>query len=165
MFETNAFAQHDLPKEELLCVELYFEIMRRIRQARGFALPTVLGVPLALSIDGPYPDQLNPKPIYRKSILDLGFTQKLIDEWVDEYYRDNKRICYELGEACRRDVAYGFINLKSPNIFFYQKAERSNNLIFLKHYNTLVEELDYRIRLTCHMMSLSEVRKIQEKLS
>src|SRR5690606_28241819 len=145
-------------------IELTFELVRRCRAARGYELPKVIGKPLAPSIEGPYPERLVDKPIVYKAVLEAGFTQELIDAWGDEFYKNNKGICYIKAEAERRIVYPFYLTKLNPiGIYFRQKAEETGNKNIIFHYSAAASEFSARISLTCEITTLDKSLKMHEE--
>ena len=153
----------DTPECDLGYIELNFELVRRYRAACGYEFPKVLGKPLAPSIEGPYPENLPEKPIFDQSILKAGFTQEQVDSWGNEFYKENKEICYQMAESYRREVATGYLGTRNPiSVYFRQKAETTKNDSLIRHYSMALNELGSRIRLACEIHSLDEFQALAE---
>jgi len=144
------------PQNELEYIELQFELVRRCRAFFGYALPDVLGKPLAPSIDGPYPEKLMKKPIFLQSLFDAGFTQELVDAWGDEFYKTNQKACFIIAESGRRSL----ILETNPILpFFRKKAEATGSERLIFNYAKAADELRMRISLTCNIVTLDRLKK------
>lgn len=153
----------DVPDSELGYIELNFELVRRCRAFYNFEIPQVCGKPLAPSIDGPYPEKLIEKPIFCDSVFKAGFTQEQIDAWGDEFYENNKEICFERAEALRREVASNYLKRNPIGVYFRQKAEETGNEKIIRYYSQASSEFVSRISLTCNTITQEMLREIQER--
>ena len=150
------------PQDELGILDLMFELRRRWVAARGYEPPEPKGKPLAQSPEGPFPEQLPIKPIFDVT-QELGFTQKEVDYYVDQYFQNNKIWCYTLGEIQRREMYLDPMTNKTRKsiVPFPERFSKADNQgVSIEKARKLRLELYYRIWIACETATFDNLPKI-----
>lgn len=134
-----------LPDSRLGMLDLYYEMSRRIRKAKGLVEIPVLGKSFAPRPEGPFPALID-KPIYRTESGKTypGLTQEIADRMCQAVYDNHPSIMYEYAEQYRRMLIVGEILVVMQRAI---KAEISPEYLGLSSY--ILSEIRERLFIMC----------------
>tara|TARA_R110002126_G_scaffold278117_1_gene424326 strand:+ start:96 stop:872 length:777 start_codon:yes stop_codon:yes gene_type:complete len=155
-----------LPDTALGFIDLTFELWRRCRVTAGYSEPEIKGQSLASSYEGGYPEKLVDKPI-SVDCQEIGYTQDQVDQFVELYYEDNKKLCYIVGEVSRRDLyplPRGLPHDKEndPSAALNLLPENEDTRQTNKRRIILRNEAHSRVSVTCQSVTLEEFKRSED---
>jgi len=98
----------DILDHPLKWVDLCYELSRRWRKAADMVEVPVMGIPLAPSVDGEYPEF--PSTAIMQGSIHNGFTQENVEEILSKSYEESPEIWFNYSEAQRRNMVIGMIS-------------------------------------------------------